>query len=178
MSRLRPNGEWQSGPLFHVGDRALPPGEALRPYAIARECAEVIRLADRALDEGADWPPADDVVHFDFQGSNILVDRDQVSGVVDWDGCRAGDRAFDLATLLFYADEDDGGGSGPRERLWRVLVARTSPSLLGIYLAHLVLRQVDWSIRFHDRSTVERWLDRADDALRRLSVATEDAAGA
>ncbi len=54
MSRDCPNGDWQSDPLFHVGDRAIPPGEALRPYAIARECADVIRLADRALDRGAD----------------------------------------------------------------------------------------------------------------------------
>jgi hypothetical protein len=44
--------------------------------------------------------------------------------------------------------------------------------MLGIYLAHLILRLVDWSIRFHQRETIERWLARAGDVLCRLSCTT------
>ena len=118
------------------------------------------------------------MVHFDFQGSNILTVGDAVGGVVDWEGCCAGDRAFDLATLWFYAGAGSEAAADQLERLWRLLVARTGPRLLGVYLAHLVLRQVDWSIRFHDRAVVARWLARADEVLRRLSAATDGDAGA
>jgi len=42
-----------------------------------------------------------DVVHFDFNPSNILLENGQVSGVIDWEGACAGDCTFNLATLLF-----------------------------------------------------------------------------
>jgi len=35
-----------------------------------------------------------DIVHDDFQGPNILVHEGRISGVVDWEGCCRGDRAF------------------------------------------------------------------------------------
>ena len=41
-----------------------------------------------------------DVVHFDFNPSNILLENGQVSGVIDWEGACAGDCTFNLATLL------------------------------------------------------------------------------
>jgi len=44
----------------------------------------------------------DDIVHFDFTPANILVGDRHITGVIDWGGACAGDRAFDLATLLFY----------------------------------------------------------------------------
>ena len=153
--------------LRHGGDGycLLDP---LRSYssATADLLSELQRLA--ATPPGAHVPTTD-IVHFDFQGANILVDRGEVSGVVDWEGCCAGDRAFDLATLFFYLDQDNTS-PGPRERLWRLLLARVDPPLLRLYLAHLILRQVDWSIRFHDRAAVERWLGRADEVLRWLSA--------
>ena len=58
---------------------------------------------------------------------------------------QAGDRAFDLATLLFYCYDHDG----VRERLRGRLLELASPAATRAYLAHLVLRQVDWSLRFH-----------------------------
>ena len=168
-------GDWPRAavdPVLHGGDGfcLLDP---LRTHSAAT--AALLGTLQRLVAAGADArAPTDDVVHFDFQGANILADRGRVSGVVDWEGCRAGDRAFDLATLFFYADEDSGADPGQRDRLWRLLLARAGPRLLGVYLAHLVLRQVDWSIRFHDPATVERWLGRADEVLRRLSATTED----
>ena len=38
--------------LFHVADRALPAGQALRPYAVAREYPALVRLAQRAVGDG------------------------------------------------------------------------------------------------------------------------------
>lgn len=143
--------------------------EPLRAYSpvTARLLAALQRLV---ADHAGERAPTDDVVHFDFQGANILVERGRVSGVVDWEGTRAGDCAFDLATLFFLSDDagGDGAAPGPRERLWRRLVARTTPGLRRIYLAHLILRQADWAIRFHDREAVERALRRADEVLGRL----------
>ena len=92
-----------------------------------------------------------DVVHFDFNPSNILIENDQVSGVIDWEGTCAGDCTFDLATLLFYAyDVLD-----VREHLLHAIWERVSPGVLSVYMAHLILRQVDWSIRYHNPATVD-----------------------
>jgi streptomycin 6-kinase len=56
-----------------------------------------------------------------------------------------GDRAFDLATMLFYLyDRHD-----IRERLRRQALELTSSRALSAYLAHMLLRQVDWSLRHH-----------------------------
>ena len=40
--------------LFHVADRALSAGEAVRPYGIAREYPAILRLAVQALEAGPD----------------------------------------------------------------------------------------------------------------------------
>jgi aminoglycoside phosphotransferase (APT) family kinase protein len=108
---------------------------------------------------------ANDIVHGDFQHSNILVQDGQISGVVDWDGFSAGDCSFDIATLLFYSyDTVD-----VREQLWTYALERASLKLLCIYLAHLILRQVDWSLRYHDRATSERYITRGHMLLQEIS---------
>jgi aminoglycoside phosphotransferase (APT) family kinase protein len=112
--------------------------------------------------------PTDDIVHFDFQPSNILAMPDKISGVVDWDGACAGDRAFDLATLLFYVYDQDA----PRDALWRRLGEIAEPRATTIYLAHLIHRQVDWSIRRHLPETVDQWLERARVVLQDLPART------
>lgn len=95
-----------------------------------------------------------DIVHFDFNPMNILVDGDEISGIVDWDSPFAGDRAFDIATLLFYAHRRPD----LRERLWQAAVERTAPAIVAVYLAHLIVRQVDWSIRHHDQAVIDHWI--------------------
>ena len=54
-------------------------------------------------------PAADDFVHYDFTLANLLSDGTAITGVIDVNPpVLAGDRAFDLATLLFYLyDQDD-----------------------------------------------------------------------
>jgi hypothetical protein len=101
--------------------------------------------------------PIADVVHFDFQQTNLLGLSGKISGVVDWDGVRTGDRAFDLTTLLFYAYAHESA----RDALWSRVTSITDPAAVGVYLAHLIHRQVDWSIRHREPSTIEYWLERA-----------------
>src|SRR5262249_19347592 len=112
--------------------------------------------------------PATDIVHFDFQPANILSQPDRITGVVDWDGICAGDRAFDLATLLFYVYDQDA----PREALWQRLGAIAEPAASVLYLGHLIHRQVDWSIRHHAPETVDGWLERARLVLQDLPART------
>lgn len=105
-----------------------------------------------------------DIVHGDFQQSNILMHEGQISGVIDWDGSYAGDCAFDIATLLFYSYDIPE----IRERLWEYVLSRTSIKLLAFYFAHLILRQVDWSLRFHDQATGERYIVRGQMLLQEI----------
>jgi hypothetical protein len=59
-------------------------------------------------------------------------------------GLTAGsDRAFDLATLLFYLYDHSDAGDLLRARLLDL----TGPRPACAYLAHMLLRQVDWSLR-------------------------------
>lgn len=98
----------------------------------------------------------DDIVHGDFQQANILVQNEQISGVVDWDGAGRGDCIFDLVTLLFYTYDD----AEMRDRLQQRILARASLALVNIYCSHLILRQVDWSLRYHDQGTSARYIAR------------------
>lgn len=109
-----------------------------------------------------------DVVHGDFQPANILVHDQQISGVIDWDAPFAGDCSFDIATLLFYSYDEPT----LRELLWQHLLQRASLNLLSFYMAHLILRQVDWSLRFHDRATIERYLSRGRTILQDIAQHT------
>jgi hypothetical protein len=112
--------------------------------------------------------PTADVVHCDFQPSNILAMPDRISGVVDWDRACAGDRAFDLASLLFYTYDQEPA----REALWRRLADIADPRATVVYLAHLIHRQVEWSIRRHPPETVDRWLERTRDVVQELPAQT------
>jgi Phosphotransferase enzyme family len=62
------------------------------------------------------------------------------------------DRAFDLATLLFYLYDHDG----IRARLRARLLELTGPRAARAYLGHMVLRQVDWSLRHHSAAPATR----------------------
>jgi hypothetical protein len=93
----------------------------------------------------------DDVVHYDFSPYNILADGDVITGVVDWQGATSGDAAFDLVTLAYYTY--DGAAHAA---LVDAALARTDPRAVRLYAAHMVLRQVDWSLRHHD-ALAARW---------------------
>jgi aminoglycoside phosphotransferase (APT) family kinase protein len=71
-----------------------------------------------------------------------------VTGVIDWGGTCSGDRLFDLATIVYYA-----GDSSPAVRAY--VEERIGPQGISVYLAHLAIRQSDWSIRHHGAAAAD-----------------------
>jgi Ser/Thr protein kinase RdoA (MazF antagonist) len=117
----------------------------------ARDLLPVLRrIGDRC---GPAIPDGQDFVHYDFTPANLLSDGAAITGVIDINPpVLAGDRAFDLATLLFYHyDHDD-----IRDVLRARLLNMAAPETACAYLAHMVLRQVDWSLRHHPRAAATR----------------------
>lgn len=86
-----------------------------------------------------------DVVHFDLNPANILHRDGRLTGIVDWTppGAGHGDRGFDLATLLFYTYDLDA----TRADLWKATASVSGAEWTAVYLCHLVLRQVEWTVR-------------------------------
>jgi hypothetical protein len=108
--------------------------------------AVVRRTADRCL---AGIPERDDFVHYDFTPANLLADGPGISGVIDINPpALTGDRAFDLATMLFYLYDH----ASIADRLRRRALELTGRRALDAYLAHMLLRQVDWSLRHHPQA--------------------------
>lgn len=112
--------------------------------------------------------PEGDLVHIDFHHRNMLRQGSELVAVVDWEGCRPGDRAFDLVTFCFgltHAVPADG----VEERLWRQAGQLASREALAAYVAHMSLRRVDWSIRHHPDEAA-RVLEFAVDYARRVDT--------
>ena len=108
------------------------------------------RTADRC---GPAIPDGEDFVHYDFTPANLLCDGAAITGVIDINPpVLAGDRAFDLATLLFYYYDHDQIRGLLRARLLDL----AGPPAASAYLAHMVLRQVDWSLRHHPAAATTR----------------------
>jgi hypothetical protein len=55
-----------------------------------------------------------------------------------------GDRGFDIATLLFYSYDVD---PAIRSLLWQRCLDVSALAWTTVYLCHLILRQLEWSIR-------------------------------
>ena len=124
------------------------------PELVEAHSADGRRLVERcraAIDRYAgDSRERDDVVHWDFTPSNVLVEDGAVTGVIDWDATTAGDRLFDVATFLFYVPT--------AARLRTYIVERRGGGVLSAFLAHICVRQTGWSLRYHGRETGERML--------------------
>ncbi len=115
------------------------------------------RIADRAC--GTDVAGTD-VVHYDFSPYNVLVDGTRITGVVDWDGATNGDAAFDLVTLAAFTYD-----YAVRDQLLEVAARTTDSRAIALYAAHMVLRQVDWSLRNHGEAEVEWFMGVGTDLL-------------
>ena len=108
------------------------------------------RTADRAVPA---IPDGEDFVHYDFTPANLLCDGTAITGVIDINPpVLAGDRAFDLATLLFYRYDHDQIRGLLRARLLDL----AGPPAASAYLAHMVLRQVGWPLRHHPAAATTR----------------------
>jgi hypothetical protein len=114
---------------------------------------ELLALCRRAVERHAARLPANrDIVHMDYTLANVLVDGDTISGVIDWGGTRSGDRLFDLATLVYYA-------RGEAQEIERYVVERIGREGLSVYLAHMAIRQSDWSLRHHGLAAGDETVD-------------------
>ena len=157
MSRLLELNELQAGGAVD-DDRSWPQAivdsvtVGFSEYAVvatlerhSEESRALLELCRRVVDR---WAGAigerRDVVHWDYTLDNVLAERDRVTGIVDWGGTRSGDRLFDLATLVYY-------GRGETPEVERYVVDRIGEEGLAVYLAHLAVRQSDWSLRHHGR---------------------------
>jgi Ser/Thr protein kinase RdoA (MazF antagonist) len=123
----------------------------LQASPAARDLLAVLRrIGDRC---GPAIPDGQDFVHYDFTPANLLSDGTAITGVIDINPpVLAGDRAFDLATLLFYHYDHDNIRDVLRARLLNL----AAPEAACAYLAHMVLRQVDWSLRHHPAAAATR----------------------
>jgi tRNA A-37 threonylcarbamoyl transferase component Bud32 len=111
---------------------------------------------------GADLPalPAHDLVHLDFHHRNMLQTGGELSAVIDWEGCRPGDRAFDLVTFCFGFTHALAP-AGLDLVVWQQALRLAHLDRLATYVAHVALRRLDWTIRHHTHADVERVLELA-----------------
>jgi len=106
-----------------------------------RRVVELAKVLARNLPE----LPDGDVVHFDLHHRNVLRTDHGLSGVIDWEGARSGDRKFDLVTLycgLAVATCELGVADALHDRVHQ----EVRPETLLIYAVHMTLRLLDWAI--------------------------------
>lgn len=85
---------WVSSILFEGWEHWWETAEVAAPAISRRLHAFLAPAAGRRL-------PLADIVHGDYNLTNVLVTDRVVSGVIDWDHAGLGSRAVDLASLLF-----------------------------------------------------------------------------
>jgi hypothetical protein len=134
--------------------------EPLRTYS-STTAALLVAVQTLVMRHAGEHCATADLVHYDFNPTNLLVHDGMISGVIDWQDPCSGDCTFDLSTLLLYSWELPE----VRYRLWSCALDRAGPRMLGVYLAHMILRQVDWAIRHHGATATARWCRIAQDIL-------------
>jgi hypothetical protein len=134
--------------------------ESLRQYD-----ARTLRLVERVEATGYALEPdslaGGDIVHWDFHPGNVLEVDGAVSAVIDTDFATTGDATFDLTALAVSSLAIDCD-AGVRRRLLELGVRDVGETQRAAYVGHLLLRNVDWSIRKGRDAAVEFWLDAAD----------------
>jgi hypothetical protein len=139
--------------------------------SLAGHSAATRELLTRVREAGAGLVSAaleeHDAVHLDFHHLNVLQRDGRLTGVVDGEGMRSGDRIFDLVTLAVCLVEAECPALAA-EQVWDTVLAARDRVTLTAYVAHMALRQVDWSIRHRTGADVARWLAQANAALARV----------
>jgi Phosphotransferase enzyme family len=126
------------------------------------------RLLDRIVEIGRGTAlkglPGADLVHWDLHSGNLLQTHDRLTGIVDTDFVKVGDAAFDLATLAISACATDCE-QGVREQLFELAIEPLDRTRRCAYIGHLLLRVLDWAIRYSRTDEVEFWLSQSDRLL-------------
>lgn len=86
--------------------------------------------------------PKTDLVHGNFNLSQIFFTNDQVSGVLDWDQAGYGDRAIDLVGLWYSVIDTPEA----RDLVMQQLLAISTKPAIFIYAVHKILAQLAWQI--------------------------------
>jgi aminoglycoside phosphotransferase (APT) family kinase protein len=121
----------------------------------SEDTRSLLRLCQRAVERHAGaLATTRDIVHWDFTYHNILCAEDLVTGVIDWGGTCSGDRLFDLATIVYYRGDTTA-------KVSEYVVDRIGPEGLSVYLAHLAIRQSDWSLRRHTATAADHAVSHA-----------------
>lgn len=108
-----------------------------------------------------------DLVHLDYHHRNVLQSADgNLVAIVDMEGVRQGDSAFDIVTFALGLTVAACSGSLV-EAAWSQAMLSTNADALRAYVAHMALRRLDWTIRFHP-DEVEAMLTACHDAQRRI----------
>lgn len=105
-----------------------------------------------------------DIVHSDLHPGNLLQVDGRLTAVVDMDYTRLGDAAFDLA-MLAVASLEVGADPGVRHRLFELGLHALSDTKRRVYVANLLLRNLDWSIRKNRTAETDFWLAESDRLL-------------
>jgi aminoglycoside phosphotransferase (APT) family kinase protein len=125
-------------------------------------------VVERVEEIGRSTRPDDlgggDVVHCDLHSGNLLQVDGRLSAVVDLDFAQVGDAELDLTTLALSSLEVDVD-PGVRDRLFERGVHSLAEPKRRAYVAHLLLRVLDWPIRKARPAEVEFWLAQADRLL-------------
>ena len=128
------------------------------------------RLLNRIVEIGRGVQPADlrgdDIVHWDLHSGNLLQIDDRLVGIVDTDFVKIGDADFDLATLAVSACAV-ACEPGVREKLFELAIKPLDDARRHAYIGHLLLRFLDWPIRYRRTDEVEFWLRQGDRLLPR-----------
>ena len=106
-----------------------------------------------------------DIVHWDLHSGNLLISDGSLAAVVDTDFAVVGDASFDLVTLALTSLTIPCE-PGVRTRLFASAFDGLDELKTQAYLAHLLIRIIDWPIRRRQFDEVEFWLARADELLK------------
>lgn len=129
-----------------------------------RSLIERIEAFGYSIDPKELKPRARDIVHWDLHAGNLLVSNGSLAAVIDTDFAVVGDARFDLVTLA-VSSAAVPCERGVRARLFSAAAADLDDLPTQAYLAHLILRVIDWPIRRGRPGEIELWLHEAQELL-------------
>jgi aminoglycoside phosphotransferase (APT) family kinase protein len=136
---------------------------------LSQYSSEVTALLERVRLTCADVSPlraASDMVHADFNPSNILVHNGVVVAIVDIANAGSGTRATDLVTLQWHTFEEPLAGI--RTRLWAQILAVAGWETAAVLASTQIILQLEWPIRLERHSVVPGVIERGHRSLDEL----------